>query len=298
MDADVRHSFVNMAGVEIHWAELGNAASPVTPLVMLHGLQDSHLTWRRVAVELARDRRVLMPDLPGHGLSERPDAAYDLPWYASVTAAWLETIGLAEADILGHSLGGGIAQMLLLECRDRIRRLVLAAPGGLGREITLLLRLASIPHVVERFGQPFFGTIARLALGGVLEPSDLAELVAMNARAGTARAFARTVRDLVDWRGQRRMFTHRAREIRALPPIAVIWGENDRVIPAKHADALTNFVEGVHVTTLAGCGHYAHHEQPAVFAGVVRQFLDASVTPAARIRHVDVKVPHVAKAKE
>ena len=162
-ELEVRHAFTDVAGVAIHWAEAGKETG-ATPVVLLHGLQDCHLTWKRVALSLARDRRVFMPDLPGHGLSERPDVAYDLPWYTRVIAAWLATVGLAEVDVVGHSLGGGIAQMLLLECRDRIRRLVLAAAGGLGREITSLLRLASIPFAVERFGQPFLSIGTRLAL--------------------------------------------------------------------------------------------------------------------------------------
>jgi pimeloyl-ACP methyl ester carboxylesterase len=284
-DLEVRHSFAEVAGVAIHWAEVGKQTA-VTPVVMLHGLQDSHLTWRRVVSSLARDRRVLMPDLPGHGLSGRPDVAYDLPWYARVIAAWLEAVGLSEADILGHSLGGGIAQMLLLECRDRIRRVVLAASGGLGREITSLLRLASIPLAVEHLGQPFFSLGTRLALRGVLAPEDLAQLCGMNARAGSARAFARTVRDLIDWRGQRRRFSQRAKEVQTLPAIAVIWGARDRVVPAKHARALAELVEGVQVTVLEGCGHYLHHDQPELFAHVVRQFLDAPVASAARLRGV------------
>jgi pimeloyl-ACP methyl ester carboxylesterase len=282
-DFDLRHSFMSVAGVTIHWAELGWETA-ATPVVMLHGLQDCHRTWRQVSSWLARDRRVLMLDLPGHGLSGRPDAVYDLPWYAHVTAAWLEAIGLAETDVVGHSMGGGIAQMLLLECRDRIRRLVLAASGGLGREITSLLRLATIPLVVERFGQPFFGMATRLAFRGVLAPEELADLSAMNALGGSARAFSRTVRDLVDWRGQRRTFAQRVHEVRALPPIAVIWGERDRVIPAKHAEALAEVIDGVQVTMLEGCGHFLHHDQPALFARVVRQFLDAPIMPAARLR--------------
>jgi len=280
---EVRHAQARVAAVELHWAEIGHDAD-ARPLVLLHGLQDSYLTWKRVAPEFARDRRVLMLDLPGHGLSERPDAAYDLPWYTSVVAAWLASVGLAEVDIVGHSLGGGIAQMLLLECRERIGRLVLAAPGGLGREITLLLRLASIPHVVEQFGQPFFATIARLALGGVVVPEDLTELMAMNARSGSARAFARTVRDLVDWSGQRRLFTHRADEIPVLPPIAVLWGEDDKIIPAKHARALADRVDGLQITVLASCGHFLHHEQPELFARLVREFLEAPDAAPARLR--------------
>jgi pimeloyl-ACP methyl ester carboxylesterase len=272
-----------VAGVTIHWAEIGKKTK-ATPLVLLHGLQDCHLTWRRVVPALARDRQVLMLDLPGHGLSERPDVAYDLPWYARVTAAWLESLELDKADVVGHSLGGGVAQMMLLECSERIRRLVLAAPGGLGREITALLRLASFPLAVEHFGQPFLGIGMRLALRGVFLPEDLAALIAMNARTGSARAFARTVRDLVDWRGQRRRFYERAWEIDTLPPIALIWGKRDRVIPVRHAEAMAAQVDGVQVTVLEGCGHSLHHEQPERFARVVREFLDAPVVPAARLR--------------
>jgi pimeloyl-ACP methyl ester carboxylesterase len=118
----------------------------------------------------------------------------------------------------------------------------------------------------------------------VLAPDDVAKLSAMNARVGSARAFARTVRDLIDWRGQRRGFVQRAHEVGALPPIAVLWGECDRVIPAKHAAALTKLVDGVEVTLLNGCGHYLHHEEPELFARVVREFLDAPNVPAARFR--------------
>jgi len=70
-DLVVRHSFAKVAGVAIHWAEVGKETE-ATPVVLLHGLQDCHLTWKRVALSLARERHVLMPDLPGHGLSERP----------------------------------------------------------------------------------------------------------------------------------------------------------------------------------------------------------------------------------
>jgi pimeloyl-ACP methyl ester carboxylesterase len=146
--------------------------------------------------------------------------------------------------------------------------------------------LASIPLAVEHFGQPFFSMGTQLALRGVLARDDLVELSAMNARVGSARAFARTVRDLIGWRGQRRSFYQRAHEIEALPPIAVIWGERDRVIPAKHADALAQVVDGVQVTLLDGCGHYLHHDAPELFAQAVLRFLDAPAVAAPRLRGV------------
>jgi len=270
----------------VHWAELGEAAH-ATPLVMLHGLNDCYRTWRQVAPPLARGRRVLMPDLPGHGLSGRPDASYELSWYAHLMARWLDTAGVERADVVGHSFGGGVAQRMLLECPQRIRRLVLVSSGGLGREIALSLRLASIPLVVERLGQPFMGPCTRLALkatGDVISREDMARLSVMNAQRGSARAFARTVRDVIDWRGQRRTFFQRAAELRGLPAIAVFWGDRDVVIPISHAEALAKSVDGVSVTRFAGCGHYLHHEKPDELVDALRTFLEAPCVPAARVQ--------------
>jgi pimeloyl-ACP methyl ester carboxylesterase len=282
----MRHHFARIDGVRVHWVELGDACG-APPIVLLHGLNDCYRTWRSVASALARDRRVLIPDLPGHGLSARPNAGYELRWYARVMARWLESRGLDHVDLVGHSFGGGVAQMMLLECHARIRRLVLLAAGGLGREIAMCLRLAAIPWVVERLGQPFMGPATRLAVratGDVLARDDLARLVAINAQPGRARAFARTVRDIIGWRGQRRGFLQRAREIPALPPIAVVWGARDSIIPAAHAFAFERSVADVHVHVLDGCGHYVHHEKPEAFVSVVRSFLDAQTARRARLR--------------
>jgi pimeloyl-ACP methyl ester carboxylesterase len=285
MDGQPHSIFALVEGVRLHWAEIG-ADTGKTPLVLLHGLYDSHMTWKAVAPALAQDRRVLMPDLPGHGLSERPNASYKLGWHAQVMSAWFHTAGLATADVLGHSYGGGVAQqMLLLDSRERMRRLILVASGGLGREVGFALRLASLPLVVELMGQPFMRLGTRLALRGASYPAvELAELSEMNARRGSARAFARTVRDIADWHGQRRAFMQRAHEIAELPPIALYWGDRDQLIPLTHAESFMSVVEHVAFNRFAGCGHYLHRENPDEFVRAVREFLDAPSQPAARLR--------------
>jgi pimeloyl-ACP methyl ester carboxylesterase len=279
-------------GVLLHWVEFGPSVGKSfekPTVVLLHGLNDSHLTWTRIAPELARDRRVLVLDLPGHGHSDRPDAGYELAWYGRIVACWIEALGLEpreQVDIVGHSLGGGIALMLLDVCRARIRRLVLAAPGGLGKEITFLLRLASVPGVIERVGQPFMGLGTRMALRRWrhrLPIGYIAELSAMNSRRGTARAFARTVHGLVDWRGQRHSFFRHAHELADLPPIAVLWGDRDSVLPIAHGRALAQGMNGVRLTELTGCGHYLHHDDPESFLKGVRDALDAFSWPPVRV---------------
>jgi pimeloyl-ACP methyl ester carboxylesterase len=285
--AQPRHCFGVVEGVRLHWVEYGTP-SERPPVVLLHGLNDSHLTWHRIAPALARDRRVLALDLPGHGISDRPDASYELAWYAQIVARWIEeALDFEPADIVGHSLGGGIALGFLAHQRPGIRRLVLAAPGGLGREIAFVLRLATVPGVVEYFGQPFMSFGTRLALGGWLDRNldpHIEELIAMNGTRGSARAFARTVRGLIDWRGQRHSFFRYAHQLGELPPIAILWGDDDSIIPIAHGKAFVDGIEGVRLTELPSCGHHLHHDNPEAFIDGVRDALDAPSWPTMRLR--------------
>ena len=285
-----RHRFVDVDHVEIHWAELGEPSGR-TPVVLIHGVTDSHLTWRKIAGELARDRLVLMPDLPGCGLSGRPDASYALEWQAHVLAHWIERLGLSSVDVVGHSYGGGVAQMLLLACPERIRRLVLVSSGGLGRDVGFWLRFGSFPYFVERYRQPFMAFGTRHALASLIKRAsdegdlrDIEALSSMNARPGTARAFSRTVRDVIDFGGQTRHFLQRANEVAELPPMLVLWGEEDGVIPMKHGLDLVAGLNGASFVSFPECGHYLHQEQPAAFVCALRGFLDAEHASPCSLR--------------
>jgi len=277
--------FLELDGVRLHWTEAGTA-SALPAVVLLHGLNNSCLSWSRVAPLLATDRLVLMPDLPGHGQSGRPNASYELAWYARVIAHWLAAVGLEQADFVGHSFGGGVAQMLLLECPERVRHLVLVASGGLGQGVGFWLRLASLPYLVEHLGQPFMALGTRLALPGPREgirPEDVTALSRLNAQPGSARAFARSVRDVVNWRGQRRQFLHRAHEIERLPALLVLWGDRDGIIPVAQGRAFAALLDGAALQIFSGCGHYLHNQRPAAFAEAVRGFLDDPAVRSTRL---------------
>jgi pimeloyl-ACP methyl ester carboxylesterase len=266
-------------GCRLHWASLGRGP----PVVLLHGLADSHGTWSKAAPMLAQNRRVLMLDLAGHGLSDRPDVSYSLEWHARVVNGWLDALGLVSVDLVGHSYGGGVAlQMMALGGHARIRKLALVAAGGLGRDVSLGLRLASLPFIVEHFGQPFMArgtTLALSAAGSAYDKHEIARLASMNARAGTARAFARSVRDVIDWRGQHRHLRDGGRDFAGLPPIALLWGERDPVIPIAHATEAARLLGGAPITRFASCGHFPHRQQPGQFVRALERFLDAHATP-------------------
>ncbi len=280
------HTTVLVDGQVIHWSELGPADDPV-PLVLLHGLMDSHLSWKAAAPLLAKTRRVLMPDLLGCGLSARPNASYALDWHADMMGRWLDTLAFKQVDIVGHSFGGGIAQVMLLQRPERIRRLVLVASGGLGREVGFWLRLGSFPFFVERFGQPFMAFGTRRAVGGKRTTSsraDVLALAAMNAKRGTARAFSRSVRDVINFRGQSQLFSQRSHLLKELPPIAVFWGENDNLIPAAHGRRLAEVADHVALTVFESCGHWLHQEQPERFAEATLGFLGDENARGVRLR--------------
>lgn len=290
----MEHALVRVGGVEVHSAAAGGGR----PVVLLHGIGDSHRTWERVVPALARTHRVLAPDLPGHGLSARPDASYSLDWYAQTIARWVDAMGLDEVDVVGHSYGGGVAQRLLLELPGRVRRLALVAPGGLGPEVGLGLRLLSLTRIVEHIGQPFMAPFTRLGLrmlGDVYDEDEIGWLAWTNARPGSARGLSRTVRDVIDWRGQTRHFLDRAHEVSALPPLALYWGTRDPVIPIRHAHRTTGLLDGVAVTQFE-CGHFPHREHADAFARAVVGFLDATSVPPPRLLSQHRRAPSLVRA--
>ena len=286
--------FVDVEGVRLHWAELGAQTRNEVPLVLLHGLNNSHLTWSAVAPLLAYGRRVLMPDLPGHGHSGRPNVEYELAWYMRHHRALARSPRNRKADIVGHSFGGGVAQMLLLErpkrCAAGPRRV-----RGPRQRRRLVASSSFAASVVEYFGQPFMGLGTRLVMRGLIrsEPKDVDELSRFNSRSGSARAFARSVRDVINLRGQRRNFMSRVNEVRAsCGPLAM--GRSRRTHSDRARPAFARLAEGAVFKTFVGCGHYLHNERPAAFAAVLGEFIDAAALPAARLLTPGHATSHIA----
>ena len=269
-------------GVSLHWSVRGSGSN----VVVVHGLSDSERSWWPVMAQLAERHRVFGLDLPGCGLSGRPDASYTLDWQARLVAAWLDQVGIDQCDLIGHSYGGGLAMWLLLYRGERIRRLALVASGGLGRAVAPELRLAALPFVVERLGQACMGPVMELLLalnGRSLTAEDRARLLGFSTSPGSARAFARTVRDVINWRGQTRHFLDRARDARALPAIAVFWGDHDRIIPIAHAEAFCSSLSGCTLHRFSGAGHFLHWERPKELASALLDYLQQPHVPRATI---------------
>lgn len=238
---------------------------------------------------MANDFRVLMPDLPGSGLSDRPDASYTLNWYSQMLIAWMDAIGIRRAHICGHSFGGGIAQWMLLQGRDRIDRIALVSPGGLGREVGIWLKYMTFPFLGPKLAPLVVRYIIPLLMRfnpGIFGNRDREEIrhhVDMMGIPGTHLAFQRSVEGVINLLGQYMQTKERAVELVQLPPIALFWGERDPILPVKQGRSLVAHSSGISLTTYPKCGHFPHLDIAAIFAKDLREFLLDPYRPFGRI---------------
>ncbi|GAB3837686.1 hypothetical protein GCM10027610_040200 [Dactylosporangium cerinum] len=210
-------------------------------LLLVHGLGGDRRTWDHVIDTLAATHTVIAPDLPGHGESDAPAGDYSLGAHASALRDLLVALGYQSATVIGHSLGGGIAMQFAYQFPDRVDRLVLISSGGLGPQLTPMLRAATLPGA-----ETVVAGLARLpealTLGLLSAASRLPGLVARPDAGPLAtglrqlqdprsrRGFIRTARTVIDWRGQTVSAVQHLRQLTDLP-VLLAWGSDDRTIP-------------------------------------------------------------------
>ncbi|MFN2615929.1 MAG: alpha/beta fold hydrolase [Thermoleophilaceae bacterium] len=259
-------------------------------LVLVHGITSSSQTWESIGPRLAERFTVLAPDLLGHGRSAKPRGDYSLGAYASGIRDLMISLGFERGTFVGHSLGGGVAMQLAYQFPERTERLVLVSSGGLGREVSLVLRAATIPGAEVVL--PLLASNRLLGAGrGVgrfldrvrLSPkTDIAEIARGHASLADPEAraaFVHTLRAVVEPSGQRvdaRDRLYLAREV----PFLIMWGEEDSVIPARHGQRAHELVRGSRLEVLPDAGHFPHLDQPDRFLEVLADFVD-STEPAA-----------------
>src|SRR5881392_3625335 len=122
------------------------------PVVLIHGMVNSSRHWEAVALRLAASHTVIAPDLIGHGDSATPRGDYSIGAHAAVIRDVLAAIGIDRATVVGHSLGGGVAMQFFYQFPQRVERLVLVSSGGLGHEVSPLLRAATLPGMSALIG--------------------------------------------------------------------------------------------------------------------------------------------------
>jgi len=256
-------------GTVVAVEEIGRGA----PLVLIHGLATTRRIWATVAPELARTRRVVMLDVPGFGESPPAGAGFELEAVAARIAGVLGD--QAPFDLVGHSLGGGLALTLAARHPESVERLVLVAPAGLTAlpsAASTLLAAISEPLLAARrrlVGLSQSPRGRRLLLG--LAVADAAELSPAQARliieaSATARRASAALATIT--RAELRPLLA---DVRA--PLGLIWGTADRTVPARSAELVRAARPDVELVLVPQAGHLPMIERPEVFRDAVEDLL-------------------------
>jgi pimeloyl-ACP methyl ester carboxylesterase len=281
-----RHaSEIPLSEIELHghcvtYREVGSG--PV--LVLIHGVTGNLHTWDEVLPELAEHYTVVTPDLLGHGLSAKPRGDYSLGAFASGIRDLLGALGHFRATVVGHSLGGGIAMQMAYQFPERVERLVLVSSGGLGEEVSIALRAATLPGselVIPLIAHNSVIDIGRFAgrmlerIGIIVSPdrAEVARGYASLSDSEARNAFIHTMRAVIDIGGQRVSAKDRLYLTETMPSM-LLWGKRDRIIPASHGRTAHEAMPGSRYELFESSGHFPHVSEPCRFAKALHSFIE------------------------
>jgi pimeloyl-ACP methyl ester carboxylesterase len=256
------------------------------PVVLIHGMVNSSRHWERVALQLADRYTVVAPDLLGHGDSAAVRGDYSLGAHACSIRDLLTTIGIDRATVVGHSLGGGIAMQFFYQFPQRVERLALISSGGLGHDVSPMLRGAALPGAAagiwlvanRRVREALDGAGARMRARGSRKGVYLqavARAMKPLQEAAARRAFLKTLRSVIDVRGQQVSAIDRLYLLGELPTL-IVWGGRDNTIPIEHGLAAHELIPNSRFVTLPKAAHFPNLEDPDGLARALLDWLDES----------------------
>ncbi|MCX5042591.1 alpha/beta hydrolase [Aldersonia sp. NBC_00410] len=273
-------------------------------LLLIHGIGDSSAIWADLVPHLAKDYTVIAPDLLGHGQSDKPRGDYSVAAYANGMRDLLAVLGIERATVVGHSLGGAVAMQMAYQFPQLVERLVLVSSSGITKDVHPVLRLISVPVANEWMGMlrlPGGHSIARVAWnlldqlhegtvapGAVLTrtPDIMRVLGELNDHAAYF-AFLKSLRAVVDWRGQVVTLLDRCYLNEAIP-VQIVWGARDTIFPVTHAHLAHSAMPGSRIAVFKNAGHYPFRSDSLGFLRVLEEFLSTTVPAefdAAHWRH-------------
>lgn len=251
--------------VRMHFVSRGPADGPA--LVLLHGYSDSGFSFSRILPLLPADRRIIVPDLRGHGRSSQPPGGYGMDDLATDVLALLDVLDVESAVVLGHSMGSFVAQRMAALAPERVEGLVLV---GSAPSIRGLAGLDEFRGAVDGLADPVPETFVRAfqesTVAGPL-PAEFMDAVVAESMRLPAGIWQQLLQGMLETPAVA------AGEITA--PTIVQWGAEDGVFGGRaQQDRLLELIPGARLTVYEGVGHAPHWEDPERFAADLAAFLD------------------------
>ena len=257
----------------------------ILPLLLLHGLGDEADSWRHIVEPLSQQFRVLAPDLPGFGRSDKPRRPYSIPFLRDTILALLDALSIERAIIAGSSLGAVLAQVIALQQPERVSRLILL--DGSLVIVKQSLGLRGLLFLVPGLGELLYNNLRRNPdrAYATLQPyyAHLDAMPAADRRflyrrvnqrvwsSGQRRAYLSTLRQVARWTvREQRDWAQRLPQLAA--PTLVIWGEQDQIMPVENAHALLQIKPSATLVVVPGVGHLPHQERPQAVLQAIDSF--------------------------
>jgi len=252
-------------------------------LLLIHGMAGTAENWSSVIEPLALRHTAIAPDFPGHGTSEPGGGDYSLGSLASGLRDLMLTLGHERATLVGHSLGGGVALQFTYQFPEMVERLVLVSSGGLGPDVSPILRAAALPGadlfisatagIGARAGSLFGAGLGRLGLRPSADVAEVARGYASLSDPIRRKAFLATLRAVVGTDGQR-VAAHDLLYLAEALPMLIVWGDRDPIIPVTHGEETHEALPGSRLEIFENTGHVPQLECPGRFVAVLQRFLD------------------------
>jgi pimeloyl-ACP methyl ester carboxylesterase len=288
---DLAHDLVDVMGTPTYLVDAGDGP----PVVLIHGYGDTADGWRRVVPGLIQSHRVIALDVPPFGRSGQPAAKKLLDFYKEFLPALLDTLEVESATLIGHSLGGAIALHFALEHTDRVDRLGLVAPAGLGKRPPWWWHLLAgdpLWHTALSVPSPLTPLLIREGMKRFLDwrlfhdprklRPDVAHLVDMHCSPKDFDKLLAAGRCCLD------SYTGTLLEdsARIKAPMWLVWGRHDGLVPSEHARAFARVHPSAHVHVFERCGHYPQIELPTRFNRLLRRWMSDTTPARATLRAV------------
>lgn len=261
----MEEKFVSIDGNKIRYLDSGG--SDKENLVLIHGLGASAERWEFVIPEFKNHFRVLVPDLIGFGLSDKPLVDYTTDFFSTFLDNFFKGINLSKTHLIGSSLGGQISAEYTAANQDTIKKLVLVSPSGIMKQSTPALDayvMAALYPDEEGAKNAF-----QMMAGPTKEinPRIPQQFVKRMKMPNAKMAFMSTLLGLKNAED----IENKLKEITI--PTLIIWGEADPVIPIKHAEGFVSNLKDCRFFKMEGCGHTPYVDNPSKFVNIVFDFL-------------------------
>jgi len=274
----MRESLLDVAGKKIFVAETGDGP----PVLLLHGGgpgASGISNYRRNIAELAKEYRVVVPDLPGYGRSTKGvDGADPFGYLAGTIRALLDRLGLEKAHLVGNSYGGACALRLALDSPDRVDRMVLMGPGGIGT--TRALPTPGLNSLLNYYSgdgpsrlklEKFIRTYLVFNAAGVPDSLiDARYAASIDPEVVAAPPLRRPKSLRALWKTD---FTRDRRLARLPVPTLVLWGAADKVNRPSGGRMLAERMPNCDLYEVANTGHWVQFERAELFNRLCADFL-------------------------